>query len=568
MSERKARLKSAIEQDGFVRSSQATIVTPDGRPEAWIFDIKNILLQADVLEDVAHLFWEEFAPDAPVQIGGVETAGIPLVTALVLKARELARQDHASGFFIRKSRKKYGLMKSIEGTVVPDRKIILVDDLINNGKSLISQVEILEAHGMRVHAIWTLLRFREESFYTYFHDRGIQLHSVFSLADFKETLGVVLEPHTTAGAQRTEWKGVWKFESGSPSHFHVTAKSDPAIDEERVYFGSDAGIFWSLNQSDGSLAWSYKVGRDRQRKGIFSSPRLLNGRVYFGAYDGNVYCLDSASGKKIWVFDGADFVGSSPALAPDLNMLFIGIEFGLLRRRGGIAAIDLTTGKRMWEFHMPCFTHSTPLYIPEHRQVVIGSNDGAVYSFDATSGQLMWKFETAELTEKELATGFSSRDIKASFAYDKEQDALFFGAVDGTCYSIDRKTGNPLKTFRAEFGIFSTPLLHEDSVFFTSVDKHLYCLEAKTLAPRWKWYANGRIFSSPVLIAGDIYVGANTGRVTQLSTATGKELGYISLSERVTNAIAHNAQTGRFFVPTCANELYCFEKKTTETAEH
>lgn len=561
MQEHRARLKSAIEQRGFVRSKEALIATPSGSPLPWVFDIKNILLQADVLEDVAHLFWNTFKSDTPIQIGGMETAGIPLVASLVLKAQELAGQDPATGFFIRKSRKKYDLMKIIEGTIVPGRKIVLVDDLINQGKSLMSQVEVLEAQGERVYAVWTLLRFREESYYTYFHNKGIVVHSVFSLEDFRDTLHAELETRELSSPPLTTWERIWKFEGGSPSYFHVLAKSDPAIDAERVYFGSDDGTFWSLNQSDGSVAWSYKVGRDRQQKGIFSSPRVWKGHVYFGAYDGNVYCLDSASGKKEWVFDGADFVGSSPALAPELNMLFIGLEFGLLRRRGGIAALDIKTGARVWEYHMPCFTHSTPLYIPEHQQVVIGSNDGAVYAFDARTGKLLWKFAPAEPSDKELDTGFSSRDIKESFAYDKNLDALFFGAMDGMCYSIDRKTGAPLHAFRAEFGIFSTPLLYGGSVFFASVDKHLYCLDAKTMAPKWKWYSNARIFASPVVIEGDIYIGSNTGVVSQLSATTGAELGFIPLSERVTNAVAYNARTKRFFVPTFANEVYCFTKR-------
>jgi orotate phosphoribosyltransferase len=534
-------VKLAIERQGFVRAGEATIISADGRPEAWIFDIKNILLQADILEDVAHLFWEQFASEAPLQIGGMETAGIPLVTCLVLKAKELAGQDHATGFFIRKARKKYGLMKIIEGTLVPGRKIVLVDDLTNDGKSLISQIEILEAQGDYVHAVWTLLRYREESFYTYFHDKGIQVRSLFSLADFKETLGVKFTQSVTV--RTTQWERIWKFQSESPSYFHVIMKSDPAIDQERVYVGSDSGIFWSLNQSDGSVAWSYQVGRDLQKKGIFSSPRVWNGRVYFGAYDGNVYCLDSKSGKREWVFDGADAVGSSPAIAPDLNMLFIGLEFLLWGRRGGIAALDLATGARIWEYHMPCFTHSTPLYIPEHQQVVIGSNDGAVYSFHAQTGKLLWKFSTGEPSDTELATGFGNRDIKASFAYDQGLDALFFGAVDGMCYSIDRKTG------------------HDGSLFFSSVDKHLYCLDARTMAPRWKWHAGARIFASPVLIDGDIYIGANTGRVSQICAATGVELGFLSLTERVTNAVAYNARTKRFFIPTFANEVYSYIKK-------
>ena len=106
------------------------------------------------------------------------------------------------------------------------------------------------------------------------------------------------------------------------------------------YFGSDSGYFWALRQSDGSVAWKFKVGYPVNGKSIFSTPAIDDEKVYFGSYDGNVYALDKSSGRLSWKFGDADFVGSSPALAPDLGLLFIGLEFGLFRKQGGIAAIS------------------------------------------------------------------------------------------------------------------------------------------------------------------------------------------------------------------------------------
>ena len=65
---------------------------------------------------------------------------------------------------------------------------------------------------------------------------------------------------------------VWEFKSPDPSYSHVVAKSTPAIDDDKIYFGSDSGYFWALNQSDGSVAWKFKVGHPVSEKSIFSSP--------------------------------------------------------------------------------------------------------------------------------------------------------------------------------------------------------------------------------------------------------------------------------------------------------
>ena len=59
----------------------------------------------------------------------------------------------------------------------------------------------------------------------------------------------------------------------------------------------------------------------------------------FGGYDGNVYCLDAETGMK-WRFIGADWVGSSRLrLAPELGLLFIGLEFAVEGKRGSIVAL-------------------------------------------------------------------------------------------------------------------------------------------------------------------------------------------------------------------------------------
>jgi len=259
----------------------------------------------------------------------------------------------------------------------------------------------------------------------------------------------------------------------------------------------------------------------------------------------------------------ADWVGSSPSLAEDMGLLFIGLEFGIIKKRGGIVALDMKTGGKVWHYLMPMFTHSYPLYIQEKRQVIIGSNDGSAYLFEAKKGTLIWKFETGTYLDEDLIKGFSAHDIKESFAYDKKRDYIIFGNIEGRMFVLDRKTGEELFTLKADFGFYSTPLIYNGKVFISSVDKHLYCIDLEALSLKWKWYAGARIFASPVEIEGSIYIGANTGRLTELDPETGKELSFITVPERITNKVAYNPDTKRFFLPTFANEIYCLEKKET-----
>ncbi len=142
------------------------------------------------------------------------------------------------------------------------------------------------------------------------------------------------------------------------------------------------------------MAWSFKVHTASGHKNLWSSPALHDGRVYFGSYDGNVYCLDAATGTEVWRYSEADWVGSSPALAPDLGYLFIGLEFAVEGKRGSIAALRMENGEKVWEHMTKRYTHASPAYWPERQLVACGSNDNEMFLFDAPTGAMRWRFET------------------------------------------------------------------------------------------------------------------------------------------------------------------------------
>src|SRR3989344_6471814 len=180
-------LKDVIKRDVFITKDEEIIAEKSGAESAWLFDFRRVLLRAEILDLIGELFWKKCKNEYPFQVGGIEVAAIPLITGFILKLKEKGKSGN--GFFIRKSRKKGGLLKMIEGTVT-DEKIILVDDLLNTGSSLIRQVEVLEALGKKVDMGFVILRFRDMSYYTYLHEKGIKIVSLFELNDFTGSLVV------------------------------------------------------------------------------------------------------------------------------------------------------------------------------------------------------------------------------------------------------------------------------------------------------------------------------------------------------------------------------------------
>ena len=159
-----------------------------------------------------------------------------------------------------------------------------------------------------------------------------------------------------------------------------------------------------------------------------------------------------------------------------------------------------------------------------------------------------------------MSSGYSGFDIKGSFAYDPKRDLIIFGDYKKTIHFIDRKTGKERGTFEAEFGFYSTPAIYAGAVFASSLDKNLYCIDLDTYQEKWRWNAGARIFATPIIVDDSVYIGANTGRFTELDAATGAERSFITLTERITGKAAYNPATKMFFVPTYANEIYCLPR--------
>jgi outer membrane protein assembly factor BamB/adenine/guanine phosphoribosyltransferase-like PRPP-binding protein len=533
-----------IKEKAIQRKDQGAkiIGKEDGKEAAWLLDFRALLLTSAFLNLAAEVFWEKFKDKYPFQVGGLETVGIALVAAIVVKSVE--RGTPVSGFYIRKSRKHYGLQKTIEGTLTDD-PIVLVDDLINSGGSFLKQIEFLKSEGKSVSDVFAFVRYRDEK-YTLFGDH-VALTTLFT----PEDLGLKYSKSKNPIPDHAAFSARWAIRMGEPNYFYRLPKSAPVIDATKLYVGSDEGVMHALDQNTGEEIWKFKIyGFGAEGKTIFSSPLLHKNTLYFGAYDGNFYAIDTDTGKKKWIYMDADWIGSSPAIASDLGMVYVGLEYGLWNKSGGIVALDAVTGKKRWEYiEMPSLTHGSPAYSKKFNVVAIGSNNGILYVFRANDGKLLWQYQT-------------QGEIKASAAFDEERGLIVFGSFDAKIHILNVRDGSLVFSQQTVAGIFSTPCIWKQYAYVSSLDKKIYCINLNTFEKEWEFQTAGRVFASPVVFDNTLYVGSNDGRLYEIDPYTGRNLAFLQTTERITNKIAYNTETQLFFVPTYANEIYCVEKKS------
>ena len=538
-SSRLERLKTIVRTRSVVSASQQRIISPLGDEYRWLVDLRPAFLDGEVLEICAKAFWDRFEGRLPFQIGGLEFAAVPLIAALV--GEGWRRGTPVNAFVVRRERKAHGLCRRIEGEV-SEKPIVAVDDLVNRGSALDTLRCVLAEAGRDVAALFVVVDFRHPELHERLGKCGIALDSLLAVPD----LGVTTRPPTES-RDGARFEIAWRRRGGEPNYFHVVPKSTPVLDARRLYAGGDDGTFRALDQASGVEQWRTRID-DPRRKGIFSSPALHAGRVYFGGYDGCVRCLDCDTGELIWRFSGADWVGSSPALAPALERLFIGLEHASPRLPGGVAALDLSGGEKVWEFRCAAHVHGTPLWVPEHHAVACGGNDGRLRWLDAAGGRERWSYA-------------AGGEIKAGVAFDAAAGQLLFGAFDGGIHAVDVATGERRWRIGTHDIVCSTPLMAGRRAFVAGADKYLHVIDLDAGEEEAALFTGAKLYGSPALIGGRILFGNTAGELYEIDPDTLRVTAFVQLPEGITCQVRYGGKHGLYFVTTYDNEIFALRRE-------
>ncbi len=134
-----------------------------------------------------------------IQIAGVATGAIGLG---MLVAEQLA----APFLYVRPEPKKHGRQNQIEGALLPDKKIVVVEDLISTGKSSLNAVEALRKNNGEVLGMMALFTYGFDLARVQFEQAQLSLHT---LSDYHTLLQTALATNYI-DAQTAENLGLWR----------------------------------------------------------------------------------------------------------------------------------------------------------------------------------------------------------------------------------------------------------------------------------------------------------------------------------------------------------------------
>lgn len=539
----RSRLRSRIVERGLLDSEDtSSLVSRSGSKLAWLFDLRTVLLDQENLDAACSLFWDRFAKELPFQIAGVEAAGIPLVIGLLMKARELGLK--VNGVIVRKERKTYQRGRAVEGELT-DEPMVLVDDIINSGESLEKARVTLEQAGKTVDRVFTLVDFESERGARWLTEQEVVGHSLFTLSDFGKA------PKKRKEKRHTRvFVPAWRDRPQTGKAHYVVPKSTPLYANGKVFFGTDAGTVRAIDADTGDLCWELKQPSPVP-KGIWSSIAHHDGKLYFGAYNGNLYSVRADDGTIKWKESVADWIGASPLLLPERDLLFIGLEYGRPPAKGSVAAFRMSTGEKVWEHHLMRLQHGSCAFSPSRNLVITGSSDHEVLALNADTGERVWGMPMR-------------RSAKYAPVVDEERGLLVCAGFDGSIYVVRLDDGRLVAEFPTDDKCYTTPLVTHGRIFCGSNDGHLYIIGLDDLTVHQKIRYGTRLFASPRLIDGGVFIATSGGVVQELDPVSLNVLGRVLVPDAVTNGIASNLDGSRIFVLTYMNELYAYDRIRAE----
>ncbi len=242
-----------------------------------------------------------------------------------------------------------------------------------------------------------------------------------------------------------------------------------------------------------NVKWQAKISH-----GGYSTGVVADGLLYTSVGQGDplfsysLLAINANTGAVIWSIAGQNQQGFSPP-AVAKGAVYAGSS------DHNVYAFDAKTGTLLWKYETANFVESTPAVA--NGVVYVGSSDSNIYALNAATGALIWKYTTG-----------GGVDYWPAVA----NGVVYFGSQDRKLYALDAATGAFLWSFATQYPSFSASVAN-GKVYVGS--DQVYALNASTGAPIWAYPAGGTL--SPAVARGVVYATSTDGYVYALNATTG-----------------------------------------------
>ena len=154
-------------------------ILTSGKRSPYYIDLRLTISSPITMDWIANsltrIITNEISKDKIDKILGVPTAGVPFATVVSQKLG-------IPLIYYRQARKEHGVRKKIEGILERNDRVLIVDDLITTGESVIEAAEVVRDQGSVVNELVVLLD-REQGGKDRLRASRIEPHVLFKISD-------------------------------------------------------------------------------------------------------------------------------------------------------------------------------------------------------------------------------------------------------------------------------------------------------------------------------------------------------------------------------------------------
>src|SRR3990172_1334995 len=162
-------------------------ILASGKRSPYYIDLRQTISSPITMDWIANsltrIIINEIGRDRIDKILGVPTAGVPFATVVSQKLG-------LPLIYYRQARKEHGVRKKVEGILERNDRVLIVDDLITTGESVIEGSEVVRDQGGVVNELVVLLD-REQGGQERLRSSRIEPHVLFKISDAMEWLNRV-----------------------------------------------------------------------------------------------------------------------------------------------------------------------------------------------------------------------------------------------------------------------------------------------------------------------------------------------------------------------------------------
>lgn len=161
---------------------QADVVLASGETSDYYIDGKMTELHPEGAFLIGEAIYERVQDLDFDAIGGLAIGAVPLTISFVINCH-LKGKSNIEGFLVREEAKTHGTQKRIEGRLPERARVVIVDDVVTSGGSVIKALKAVEQQGATIVKIISLVD-RERGARERFEEEGYSYEPLFTKQDF------------------------------------------------------------------------------------------------------------------------------------------------------------------------------------------------------------------------------------------------------------------------------------------------------------------------------------------------------------------------------------------------